>query len=179
MANGGTIAETGEGLVQFLTDELRIITKRLDASGLRLGAPEDQRALGKLSGDIVRQDNNGVYHHEECVLVIFKQTENADGRTLGARGGEIGVFLKKDHTGSHDDAMQAVMTLKATGVDFHVPVRGVSGGGDGGNSPRFFHEGGTAVTIFQADGNIVTYDIRGAASEADWRPVWASGTHLT
>ena len=173
--SGGISERTDIGEFLFDGNEARIDSTVDDASAIRLGAPSTQRALGKISGDIVTRDDQGrVRHREEVTLIILKQTEDA-GNVLGSRGGEVLFMAKKRNTGSTDDAMIPVFSYDARGVYFHVPVSGLTVGAPSGNSPRVYFEGNNLVKIYQNDGNEVVYLTRGSTDESTWVPLRHTG----
>jgi hypothetical protein len=128
------------------------------------------RGLGAFSWNVIHGTNPDS-SQDEHVLVQGKRTDHG--------GGEFYLGLKRPGGGSDDESMVTVLEVTHEGgFDFRLPIRapglGTSPAPGGGNSPRFHHEGGGFVTIYQNDGNIATYDKHGTEDESRWTPVWSS-----
>jgi len=117
-----TIADTSSGrFVYTAINEALNDSKVNDPSAYRCGAPDSQRGLCKISGDILiggRSDRR-----QEVTLMQFKQTEDGDNN-LGSRGGEWWLGLARPYYGTSDDAMAEIVSCNtiAMACIFTVPV---------------------------------------------------------
>lgn len=109
------------GYIEIDTNEIRVVSTVEDPPKVRLGSVAGG-SLGGVSFDRIRPDGRSV----ELVLVQGKQDERTRGQSLpAAYAGEITVHINR---GGEDDAdMRLVATLRYDRVQFHVPVRTVSG----------------------------------------------------
>ena len=141
------LADTDEGTLKQVGNELLNDSKVEDPAAFRGGAPATQRSLVKFSGDIVE---NG--HRDEVVLRQFKQTENAQNQLEG-RGGEETLHVKRKFMGSTDDAMVRVYSATAEAVRFDVPVfaPNLNGSPTDGKVTRFYTDGGKFLINYQDD----------------------------
>jgi hypothetical protein len=88
-------------------------------------------------------------------------------------GAEFKLVLLKKGAGSdpNDNDYQTVMEATSEGIEFKVPVKGMSGGDSSG---RFFTSWQDRHRCFQAqadpasDGNLVVYDTKGTSDESQW-----------
>lgn len=163
-----TVADNAEGRVRVAGNELIVESKVDDASAVRVGAPETQRSLGKISFDLLAGS------HDELVLIQGKQTEH--NNALSGRGGEFYLGLKRENAPSTDEAMVDVLTATvAGGFRFRLPVY----------APEFIGPLGVGLTItgdhlasdrwrlyVQSDGNLVLYELVGDTPCARWAISW-------
>ena len=125
------------------------------------------RSLVKWSGDHIRPD--GV--HEELVLDQYKRDE-ARFRAGDPMCGEVTRHLRGPGQGGADTLIE---TVRFEGVTYHVPIIAAAGiEGTAIIGGRVIHDGGRFLSVFQGDGNIVTYR-RDPTTSATGPPVWASG----
>ena len=112
------LAETNLGRLLFKGNELLVQSFVDDPPAIRLGAPDTQRSLGKISFDI----RLGGESLNEVVLIQGKQTENANNELEG-RGGEFYLGLARRNGGTTDDAMVDALTATVDGgFQFRLPI---------------------------------------------------------
>lgn len=162
------VTENAEGRVRVAGNELIVESKVDDPSAVRVGAPETQRSLGKISFDLLAGS------HDELVLIQGKQTEH--NNVLSGRGGEFYLGLKRENAASTDDAMVDALTATvAGGFRFRLPVY----------APEFIGPLGVGLSVtgnhlvsdrwrlyVQSDGNLVLYELVGEALCARWAVTW-------
>jgi hypothetical protein len=158
-----TLAESPIGRLRFEGNEEMVESTIEDPPKTRWAAASGG-ALGCLSANRLRPDGK----HDEKVLLIFKDTPE---------GGTYDFFgLKPGVSGGGSDAdMVRLMTLSPKELELFVPLKGATAPAPG-TDPRVWHEGNRYLTIYQNDGNIVTYDTHNSPNEATWTPKWSSFT---
>lgn len=112
------LALTPEGVLQFLTNELRNISLVNDPPAYRGGAPEGI-SLVKFSGDRISYNGDGSFRHEELVLFQFKKderTRNDESKLWG----EATLHLRGPE--GDEGGMYPVITFRHDGIQVHVPV---------------------------------------------------------
>ena len=146
------LAETDLGYLEFDGNELFVCSKPGvdDPPKVRLLS---DAGVGAVSVNKRRFDGAQL----EQVLLIGKAEAS-----LG--GGVLDIHLQKDGTADDAGMTRAATLSLANGLEVRgaLPVR------------RLTHEGGQFVTIYQGDGNIVTYATQGSANETTWRAIWSS-----
>lgn len=164
------LSDTPRGALAHGGNELTVDSTINDPPAVRLGAPQTQRSVGKISFDVLEPSR------DEVVLIQGKQTED------GGRGGEFYLGLKKPFAGTTDDAMVTALTATLQeGFRFHLPISAPNlQQGDGtvvvGNwfiqSPN-----GRCRTYLRDDGNLVAYEVM---QPGNWlREYWSMFTGLT
>ena len=150
------LAETDLGYLEFDGNELFVCSKPGvdDPPKVRLLSDAGTGAVS-----VNKRRFDGV--QLEQVLLIGK-AEAALG------GGVLDIHLQKDGTADDAGMTRAATLSLANGLE----LRGVQP--SPASSGRFTHEGGQFVTIYQGDGNAVTYATQGSLHEATWRAVWSS-----
>jgi hypothetical protein len=141
------VADNHDGAVKVSGNELLVESKRDDPAAVRVGAPDTQRGLGKISFDILGSSR------DEVVLIQGKQTED------GLRGGEFYLGLKKPGFGTTDDAMvDALVATVAGGFHFNLPIYAPNLTEGAALPTVIVSPNGKWRTYMQDDGNLVTYE---------------------
>lgn len=162
------LAESNIGRLAFTGNELLVKSTVNDPPAVRGSAPETQRSLFKISGNI---DLGGSF--QELVLLQFKQTEGPANNQLGSRGGEFYLGLAKPGFGSTDDAMVDALTVTVDGgFRFTLPIYApnLTGGGGGGSGawPGCMASGPYQFCQQGTDGNVVSYQVVKGVACARW-----------
>ena len=147
-----------------------------DPTKFRQGTFDFGNYFGAFSGDFLEGPTDNPVRYEK-VLVSLKPDDDSGNIGTNHSAGCLEVYLMpKDST--EDSDMVRVLRLTTKYIEFYgrkiATPDGFLCGGSGQNSPRFHHEGGAYVTIYQSDGNIVTYNKHSTTNEAQWSPIWAS-----
>jgi hypothetical protein len=146
-----------------------------DPTKFRQGTFDPGVSFGCFSGDLLSGDPEKP-RRDERVLVQLKPddtTEEARAAiAAGKPGGMFEVYITRPGGDSDDDQI-CILRVNSAGVEIHgqpttPPVTNPAG------APRVYHEGGQYVTIYQNDGNIVTYFTNGSADESTWVATWSS-----
>lgn len=142
-----TLADNSEGRIRVAGNELLIDAKNLDAAAIRLGAPEAQGGLGKISFDALAGSR------KEMVLFIGAQSPG--------RGGEFSLNLLRPGGSSTDANMVKVLWGNhEQGIHFTLPIFAPNlGGGSGGLQDYIASPDGRFRLYMQGDGNVVRYEI--------------------
>ena len=164
------IADLYHAILRGYTNEVALDQKSVDGHPtfddplkLRFGAwpPADGRSgfyLGAIGADLLSGDPTNPTRHEKGFLALKLDPVPT-----------IEIFLQRRADTTEDRDMIRVVTITASGVEWHVPVKGFSAptGQAFLSSPN-----GKFVTHQQDDGNLVTYEV----TPDGWVPVWSSWT---
>ena len=142
------LADSPYGKLDYFNGELRNDAHVDDPTAYRGGSRH--RSLIKWSGDHIRPDGN----REELVLDQYKRDER-HWHLGDPLVGEKTAHLRAPGQSGADTLIE---TVRFDGVTYHVPIIAAAGivGGGAVQGPRVLHEGGTHITTYQGDGNIVT-----------------------
>lgn len=178
---GEIIKDTAEGLLAYVTNELRNYAKNNDASKVRIGAPGDHG--GCLSFNKLWIDpNTGVFSREtELGLFQIKQDERTRADVNGSRG-ELTIHLSDgDESKPEDDRQRPVLLIRTDGYTWLVPnITNPEHPPDNGGSEtpvgdydgaQFYGSEGKFLYARQSDHHDVLYrvDDHGAL-----HPIWVS-----
>lgn len=178
---GQKIAETAEGLLAYITNELRNYAKNNDAAKVRIGAPGDHG--GCLSFNKIWIDpNTGTFTREtELGLFQIKQDERTRNDVNGSRG-ELTIHLSDgDESKPEDQRQRPVLLVRTDGYTWLVPnVSNPEHPPDNGHldppstgsydGAQFMGSEGKFLYARQTDGHDVLYriDEHGAPTHAIW-----------
>lgn len=153
------IAETHNGQLRLQGNETITDAKDADAAKFRVGSrrvPGQSGGGGAYSWDIITEVSEGNHRTEAAVLV----------GGFNGKGGEVGLCLWDGTEPITDASQKKVVEFRHNEIEFKVPVKGLPAGGS--SNGRIHHEGGQFVTIYQNDGNVVTYKTNGTTDESKW-----------
>lgn len=173
------------GYIELHNNEVSLVSTEDDPPKIRQACASG--GLGALSFNKLRADGG----QEEVVLLQGKLREDFRAEGEGNLSGELSLHLRNHHAPGNEDAQmlrslivtsdawefyaggKLVLRLDTNGPHTHIPESPHPPAGTGTHGPRMPHEG-DFVTIFQGDGNIVTYATFGSADESTWQPIWSS-----
>jgi hypothetical protein len=127
MSDETKLADSAYGALYYRNGEVLTIAHTNDPTAYRGGIPDgatggDTRSLVRLAGDIIRSDRV----HEEVGNIQIKLDERYPKEALA---GEMTVLLRAPWYQDAEPGMRHVATLRHDYIEFHVPVRGIGGGG--------------------------------------------------
>lgn len=153
------LADTHNGQLRVQGNETIQDAKDADASKFRVGSrevPGQSGGGGAYSFDVIERVEEGSPRIEAVVMV---------GGSNG-HGGELGICVWDGTRPISDPSQKKVIEFRHNEIEFKVPVKGLPSGGS--NSGRTYHEGGQFITIYQNDGQVVTYKTNGTTDESQW-----------
>lgn len=186
---GERMKESAEGVLAWVTNELRVYARNNDAAKFRVGGPGDHG--GCLSYNKVWLDgNNQPVDEAELGLIQIKQDERTRNDPNGERA-ELTIHLNNGDMSVHSDQrMVPVMLIRTDGYTMLVPFNGSPehGPDNGSSTPAppatdsgavpmhgnldgavFFGSGNRFAFARQSDHDVL-YDTRGPS----WKALWAS-----
>ena len=167
------IAETDNGRLDLVSNELLLTALDVDPPKMRLHAPAPQLVKGAYTWATERQDGK----YEEVALLIGKQDERVREDPYNFTGA-IEVFIRKWAQGASDDSQfRRQLTILSDGVWFDVPIHApnINGGNGGGSTaaPTYLQSPDGRYQLHgQSDGNLVWYD----TATTPWTALWNTGT---
>lgn len=152
-----TFERISRGWWRLFGNESYLGSRDDDPPGYRLIA-----LLGKCLGKISFNRGTGEGDQDtqyELGLILCNE------EPIGSKRGEIRIMVAD---GVGDAAMKPAIDIRPGEIEFHMPVKGLSGGG--GRVSEMWSPDGRYVTVMQGDGNFVTYDTEGP----EWTPRWSA-----
>lgn len=186
---GERLKETTEGVLAWVTNELRAYARNNDAAKFRVGGPGDHG--GCISFNKVWLDgSNQPIDEAELGLIQIKQDERTRNDPNGERG-ELTIHLNNGNTSVlSDQRMVPVMLIRTDGYTMLVPYNGSPehGPDNGSPAPAPSTPSGSVPEHGNADGAVVygSFDKFAFARQGDhdvlyaiksdgaWKALWAS-----
>jgi hypothetical protein len=167
------IAETDNGRLDLVSNELLLTAVDVDPPKMRLHARTEQLVKGAYTWATQRQDGK----YEEVAMLIGKQDERVRENPYDFTGA-IEFFIRKWVQGTPDDSQfRRKLTILSDGAWFDVPIYApnISNGTGGGSTaaPTYLQSpDGRYQLHAQGDGNLVWYD----TATTPWTALWNTGT---
>lgn len=118
---GETLRESAEGILAWVTNELRVYARNNDQVKVRVGSPGDHGGCVSFN-KIWLDENNRPINEEELGLLQIKQDERTRDNPDGARA-ELTIHLN-DGQGRKPDSLVPVLLIRTDGYTFLVPPNG-------------------------------------------------------